>query len=189
MITTSTGIFLARISRPLVFPGGGTADLKCLDPETSVHVVCGSVYRYFDDAGIEDVSADLVFGIQGAFVAGKLGGAVAKRAVSSMARTEAMAASGAAAENVTVIGCVKDLQKLGPGEKSLLDRLPNLGNPKGNWKQNSGVLREEMKHGRPIRDASPGDTGGQFLNAERNLLRDRGWTFDPNTNLWMPPKG
>jgi hypothetical protein len=95
-----------------------------------------------------------------------------------------------AAENTTtVIGRVKDLQKLEPGEKSLLDRLPDLGNPKANWKQNSGVLREEMKLGRPIRDASPGDTGGQFLNAERNLLRDRGWTFDPKTNLWMPPKG
>lgn len=25
------------------------------------------------------------------------------------------------------------------------------------------------------RDASPGDNGGVFLNAERNLLRDRGW--------------
>jgi hypothetical protein len=65
--------------------------------------VCGSVYRYFDNAGIEDVSADLVFGIQGAFVAGKLGGAVAKRAVSSMARTEAMAASGTAAKGTEIV--------------------------------------------------------------------------------------
>ena len=28
---------------------------------------------------------------------------------------------------------------------------------------------------------------GQFLNAERGLLRDRGWTFDPKTNFWNPP--
>jgi len=91
-------------------------------------------------------------------------------------------------EGTTVIGRVKDLQKLNKGEKSLLDRLPNQGSPKANWKQNSGVLRQEMNKGQPIRDASPGDTAGQFLNAERNLLRDRGWTLDPKTNYWNPPK-
>ena len=93
----------------------------------------------------------------------------------------------AAKTEVTVIGRVKDLQNLGAGERSLLDRLPDFGSPKLNWKQNSGVLREEMNRGLPIRDASVGDTSGQFLNAERYLLRDRGWTFDGNTSLWMPP--
>ena len=73
------------------------------------------------------------------------------------------------------------------GEQSLLNRLPDRGSPKANWKQNSGVLRQEMARGKPIRDASPGDTSGQFLNAERNLLRDRGWTFDSKTNYWNPP--
>jgi hypothetical protein len=91
-------------------------------------------------------------------------------------------------EATTVIGRVKDLQNLGAGEKSLLDRLPNQGNPQANWQQNSGVLRQEMNLGLPIRDASPGDTAGQFLNAERNLLSNHGWTFDTKTNLWMPPK-
>ena len=80
----------------------------------------------------------------------------------------------AARESRTVIGRVKDLQDLKPGERSLLGRLPDRGSPKANWHQNSGVLRGEMKRGLPIRDASPGDRGGQFLNAERNLLRDRG---------------
>ncbi|MBL8483158.1 MAG: RHS repeat protein [Rhodocyclaceae bacterium] len=88
----------------------------------------------------------------------------------------------------TVIGRVRDLQKLGPDEQSLLERLPNRGNPRANWRQNAGVLRKEMRRGRAIRDASPGDTAGQFLNAERNLLMDRGWTFDPQTNFWMPPQ-
>ena len=97
------------------------------------------------------------------------------------------AGSTAAKTEVTVIGRVKDLQNLGAGERSLLDRLPDLGSPKLNWKQNSGVLRQEMNRGLPIRDASVGDTSGQFLNAERYLLRDRGWTFDGNTSLWMPP--
>jgi RHS repeat-associated protein len=92
-----------------------------------------------------------------------------------------------AAETTTVIGRVHHLQNLGSGEKSLLDRLPYRGDRKANWQQNAGVLREAMRLGRPIRDASPGDTG-PFLNAERNLLRDHGWTFDAQTNFWMPPK-
>jgi hypothetical protein len=93
-----------------------------------------------------------------------------------------------AGATTTVIGRLQDLQKLGAGEKSLLDRLPYRGDNKANWQQNAGVLREVMRLGRPIRDASPGDTSGQFLNAERNLLRDHGWTFDAQTNFWMPPK-
>ena len=86
-----------------------------------------------------------------------------------------------------VIGRVKDLQNLRQGERSLLSRLPNQGTPRANWRQNSGVLRQEMNKGLPIRDASPGDTGSQFLNAERNLLRSHGWTYDPKTSYWMPP--
>jgi hypothetical protein len=88
----------------------------------------------------------------------------------------------------TVIGRIDDLKNLGPVLKSLLDRLPkNLGSPKANWKQNAGVLREEMRRGEPILDVSPGNTKGPFLNAERDLLRDRAWTFDSKTNYWMPP--
>ena len=88
----------------------------------------------------------------------------------------------------TVIGRTKDLRHLPSDEKSLLDRLtPDLGSPKPNWKRNSGVVRQEMRRGLPIRDASPGDTSGVFLNAERALLRDRGWTFDSKTGYWMPP--
>jgi hypothetical protein len=94
----------------------------------------------------------------------------------------------AATGDAPVIGRTKDLQNLNQGEKSLLDRLPDQGNPKSNWEQNSSVLRQEMANNKPIRDASPGDTSGQFLNAERNLLSDRGWTFDPQTNYWVPPK-
>jgi RHS repeat-associated protein len=97
-------------------------------------------------------------------------------------------AAARAAAKTTVIGRVKDLQKLGPRERSLLDRLPDRGSAKANWKQNSGVLRQEMNRGLPIRDASPGDTCGQFLNAERYLLRERGWMFDPATSKWMPPQ-
>nr|VFK22545.1 MAG: Haemagluttinin repeat [Candidatus Kentron sp. LPFa] len=94
-------------------------------------------------------------------------------------------------KGTTVIGRTDDLKNpknLKNGEQSLLDRLPDQGNPKANWKQNSNVLRQEMSKRSPIRDVSPGDTSGQFLNAERNLLRNQGWTFDSKTNYWMPPK-
>ncbi len=92
----------------------------------------------------------------------------------------------------TVIGKVKDLNNLQSNEKSLLDRLPDQGNAQANWKQNSGVLRQEMNKGNPIRDAST-DAGGQlrdntgFLRAERNLLENKGWTYDQSTQLWGPP--
>ena len=98
-------------------------------------------------------------------------------------------AGGLAARGITtVIGRTKDLKNLAVGERSLLDRLtPNLGSPQANWRRNAGVLREEMRRGSPIRDASPGDTGGNFLNAERALLIDRGWSFNSQTGYWMPP--
>ncbi len=97
-------------------------------------------------------------------------------------------ASGSNGPPTVVIGRTPDLKNLGPNEQSLIDRLPNLGSPKANWEQNAGVLRQIMKEGRPIRDASPGDTGGPFLNAERNLLRDRGWTYDAKSSFWNPPR-
>jgi RHS repeat-associated protein len=115
-------------------------------------------------------------------------GAAARGLVTLARMDKAAGATVAAAKGeTTVVGRVKDLQNLKQGEKSLLDRLPDQGSPKANWKQNSGVLRQEMGKGEPIRDASPGDTAGQFLNAERNLLTDRGWTFDSKTNNWNPP--
>lgn len=115
----------------------------------------------------------------------------ARLADNLMQQTRGVGLGGMAIEGevTTVIGRVKDLQNLGAGEKSLLGQLRDLLSPKANWEQNSSVLRQEMNRGLPIRDASPGDIGGQFTNAERNLLQNRGWTFDPTTNRWMPPQG
>lgn len=93
----------------------------------------------------------------------------------------------AAQWETTVIGRVNDLQKLKLWERSLLSSLPFKEIAKLNWKQNSRRLRETMAKGRPIRDASPGDKRGQFLNAERNLLENRGWTLDKGSNYWNPP--
>jgi RHS repeat-associated protein len=91
-----------------------------------------------------------------------------------------------------VIGRTSDLLApgaIGPDESTLLDKLtPELGSPQANWYRNAGALRAALNDGiTEIRDASPGDSGGQFLNAERNLLQNRGWTFDPITNTWYAP--
>ena len=87
-----------------------------------------------------------------------------------------------------VIGRVRDLGRVGPNEKTLLPLLPDKGSPKANWIQNSRVLRTEMQRKVPIRDAPPSDHSGAFLNAERNLLRNHGWRFDPKTSYWYPPE-
>jgi uncharacterized protein RhaS with RHS repeats len=105
-----------------------------------------------------------------------------------MKATDKMGISAEIYDAKTVIGRVKDLKNLLKREKSLLDKLPDMGNPKSNWKQNSGVLRQEMKKNFPIGDKSPGDTGGVFLNAERALLKERGWSFDPTKSQWIPPR-
>ena len=95
-----------------------------------------------------------------------------------------------------VIGKLKDLTAPGavkPGERTLLSKLPNKGNARSNWEQNARVLREEMAKGRPIRDASVDSRTGAlrdntgFIKAERNLLRQKGWTYDPKTTLWTRP--
>ena len=77
--------------------------------------------------------------------------------------------------------------------------LPNKGNPKANWKQNSGHLRQQMRRGKPIYDSyrdpktgmriptgGPGNSG-QFLNAERKLLESRGWIYDKKMGAYTPP--
>lgn len=94
----------------------------------------------------------------------------------------------------TVIGKLKDLDNLRSGENTLLKHLPDQGSVRANWAQNSGVLRQEMSKGLPIRDASVNPATGQlrgypgsFLEAERNLLQSRGWTYNPSTTLWSPP--
>jgi RHS repeat-associated protein len=72
--------------------------------------------------------------------------------------------------------------------------LPNQGGAKANWAQNSSRLRQEMQSGEPIfdsfrkADGTLKETTG-FLNAERNLLQNRGWTYNPSTGAWHPPVG
>ncbi|SBT04402.1 hypothetical protein ACCAA_1350001 [Candidatus Accumulibacter aalborgensis] len=150
--------------------------------------VGGNPLLFSDPSGLCPLCPLLALGLVATEVATSdvpmIGGGIVRASAKAVQAVEQCAAKAA----TTVIGRVKDLRSLQAGEQSLLDRLPNLGNPKANWAQNSGVLRQEIGRGLPIRDASPLDTTGQFLNAERNLLIDRGWTFDRATNYWVPPK-
>jgi hypothetical protein len=66
--------------------------------------------------------------------------------------------------------------------------LPWQRDPKLDWKQNYGQLRDAMRQGHPIRDNDPLDFDGPFLNAERYILESRGWRFDPDSGYWYPPK-
>ncbi|MCK5524937.1 MAG: hypothetical protein KAI83_17560, partial [Thiomargarita sp.] len=181
---------------PILFDGGDTNlygyvvndPVNLIDPQgtffdiiADIGFVAYDIYRIAKDnifgecgnlgSNITALGAD----VGAIFVPFATGGGLAVRAGMKTAKRK-----------ITVIGRTKDLKNLKPNEQSLLSRLPDKGNPRANWKQNSGVLRQEMSKGQPIRDASPGDTAGQFLNAERNLLKDRGWTFNSKTNYWMP---
>ncbi|OGS22176.1 MAG: hypothetical protein A2252_04200 [Elusimicrobia bacterium RIFOXYA2_FULL_39_19] len=100
------------------------------------------------------------------------------------------AASAVKIEKTVVIGKMKDLVKPGTIAKNeRLLELPNLHNPKLNWQQNSSRLRESMKTGLPIRDASVNPFGQLrdntgFLRAERNLLENHNWFYDSITTHW-----
>jgi hypothetical protein len=77
------------------------------------------------------------------------------------------------------------------GDKMLT--VPWKGNAKLTWAENSSRLRSEMSLGQPIHetyvtgDGSLIPTKG-FLNAERNLLQEHGWTYHPDTRSWWPPQ-
>jgi len=72
--------------------------------------------------------------------------------------------------------------------------LPDQGAPKPNWRQNSGRIREEMHSDDPIHDSFRRPLSGAlkesdgFLEAERKLLEERGWRYDPHAGSWNPPE-
>jgi hypothetical protein len=77
--------------------------------------------------------------------------------------------------------------------RRLLPEFAESGSAQANWIQNSSRLRAEMGNGNPIfdsfRDAATGQqipTRG-FLNAERNLLENHGWNYNPQTGAYHPP--
>ena len=119
--------------------------------------------------------------------------AVSATGVGYGVRVAAKAGIKGAYRSRAVIGKLEDLESVGEYEHTLLKHLPNQGSPRANWKQNSSVLRQEMRKGQPIRDSSAKadgtlDKNTGFLRAERNLLENHGWRYDPSTRTWNPPR-
>jgi len=159
-----------------------------------------STYETVNDPNASD--AEKAFAV-GSFALGTIDPSGATRAVrvadrvvdTTIALRQAERVAESALEGRIVIGKLDDLKSVDAGERTLLGKLfGDLGSPKANWARNAGALREEMAKGLPIRDASVNPkTGellrspGSFLEAERNLLKDRGWNYDPKTTSWVPP--
>jgi hypothetical protein len=92
------------------------------------------------------------------------------------------------AEGGLVIGRGSDLSRpFALVENEFRLSWPATATTRSEWKINSGLLRTEMGKGIPIRDASPSNVGGMYLNAERNLLQSRGWNYNPANGYWNPP--
>jgi RHS repeat-associated protein len=151
---------------------------------------CGTAQFY--EPGLHDETGDILGGLAG----GKIGGYLLGKAASFVG---GLFGGGASEGGGVVLGRTFELgdEALGAGERKL--NLPDLGDPKANWAQNSSRLREAMAEGKPIRDAHVDGAGnmirdnplqgggGAFLKAERNLLENHGWTYDPGTTSWNPP--
>jgi len=127
--------------------------------------------------------------IQAVIAKGKQASAVQSAATTAEGMGKTVPAKLVQKGKTPVIGKMADLNKPGAinsNEFKVADYLPDLGNPKANWKQNDGILRSVMNEGNPIRDVSPYPMeNAGFLGAERNLLQSRGWTY--NKGYWYPP--
>lgn len=143
-------------------------------------VGAGAIYVSNNISQAENNAAAAVNKVIGAGARGKSGTSTPKTVPQQLTRSG----------QVPTIGKMKDLNTPGNvvnGEFKIADYLPNLGNPKANWHQNSGILRSVMNEGVPIKDVSmfPMDNAG-FLGAERYLLQSRGWEYFEG--YWYPPQ-
>ena len=96
-----------------------------------------------------------------------------------------------------VIGRTDDLHQPGAirSDESMLEfhvvyRTDGRIDDRKTWYRNSTALRKAMGKGWPIRDVSPTNDEGIFLNAERLLLKYHRWesAYIGNDNFWIPPK-
>ncbi len=175
----------------ITLPGGAfpTGNITCNGGQ-----VCGTA-RYFEP-GMQDTSLDLLNLFTG--VGGLLKGA-ATSIVGLVAEEEAPEAT------TYVIGTMEDLRAPGAltsGETSVASQIPYPpeATPGERWAANSSNLRQIMAEGRPIKDISAPEAGlrppgvlgpgnepeNELLNAERNLLRNHGWTRAGS--YWYPPR-
>jgi hypothetical protein len=120
-----------------------------------------------------------------------LGGNLAGLAVPGITGVGAALRGGKAGR--LVIGKLDDLKPASLKPREFVLDWTNKGVPKANWDENSSLLRQVLAEGNPIRDASVVPSTGAlrnntgFLAAERNLLSNTGWKFNPQTGYWNPP--
>jgi len=120
--------------------------------------------------------------------------AVVDEAVGVTSSTAGTAQSGVTGGlNLYKFGSSTSTASSGWSDGSYFLNLPDQGNAQNNWQQNSSALRAVMSEGNPIYDSYINPSTGQqiptsgFLNAERNLLENQGWTYNPTTGAYNPP--
>jgi len=153
------------------------------------YYACGVLVHNCNEAGTIGTGAAKVATTLQADVAAIVDKAIADQAENKAATT--LSSAGQSGAGDLIIGKLKDVSKpVGweTGDHTL--HLPNLGSVKQNWKQNSGRLREAINDGKSIRDTSIDlETGALrdntgFLRAERNLLKNKGKTYNPISKHW-----
>jgi hypothetical protein len=116
---------------------------------------------------------------------------VSTKAVNSLARSAAKVGTDGGL-NLFKFGSKEATSSAGWKSGDRFLKMFDKGTPKLNWRQNSGFLRSEMKLGKPIYDSYRLTNGNLiptrgFLNAERSLLQNRGWLYNPGQGAWLPP--
>ena len=161
---------------------GGDNPTKLIDPDGNAFIKSDNLKKVFSfTQSLRQKHPD-------SFLANAVAGFIEGQVTDVMPVVGVLVANPSSLAGKLVIGRGKDLAKPGAlktGEFKL--KWPPTSTAKSEWKINSGLLRQEMNKGIPIRDASPGDIGGMYLNAERNLLENFGWGFNKDTNYWLPP--
>lgn len=208
VVGTAVGVYNLKDLTVGDLEGIGTASYLCLEFGECGTFVDGARQQYDDFVdrcstyGVRNCVGYLAPALIEA-IAGTKGGVQVSRALNAVAEVGDLAPVGrldaprlpGRGADVVVIGKVDDLNAttLAPGERTLLDQLPDQGSPAANYAQNDSVLRNEMSRGVPIRDASVSPTTGElvnntgFLRAERDILSNHGWSFDPKSGYWLPP--
>jgi hypothetical protein len=168
---------------------------EIIDTLADLGFIAYDTYKAITDGAnrSEHVTA-LVLDTAAAFVPGVTGAGAVYRGAKAIERSRELARiaerTAAEKEGRLVIGKMKDLRNTeGWKNGDHILNPPDRGSPKANWKQNSSLLRQEEGTGKTIHDKSTDAAGNLrdntgFTKAERNLLDNRGRTFNPNTQDW-----
>jgi RHS repeat-associated protein len=191
--TASTASKVAKAGRTLLdfvpFVSGAVDIFEGIRDGDLVKVGGGAVSILFDAATMGGGSI-----LKGGIKAGIKEGAeyFAKKEVKEKVAGKAVKQSTEGGLNLFKWGAPQTTVESGWKTGDRMLHLPNKGSPKANWKANSGALRKEMQSGKPIFDSYKLPNGDLiktkgFLNAERNLLQQKGWQYNIDLGAWISP--